>query len=104
MGCDFCPLKHKTDWYYYSENFLRQTNIIACRDLNDRHYKYRILIVPVIHRSASEMGEIFTNALVRVGKAIAMAHIANGWAEEIAHIDMEHLKFPEHYHIQICMR
>lgn len=118
-NCPFCPLEYLSTWWNYDgsildEEILKQHRYtiqfspwpwIVCRDLNDGGYKYRILIVKAnwhVPRSGYAPGQ--EKQIIRLGKKVAIAHIANGWAKEIAHIDTEHMKYPEHYHIQICLK
>ncbi len=97
--CPFCPLEHKTDWYYYYHG----SQLIVCRDLDDKDYKYRLLVVLSGKEYHKARWENIKEKLIGVGVGVANAHIANGWATKIAKIDTEHMKYPEHYHIQVCM-
>ena len=108
-NCPFCPLEHKTDWYFIDRWYdsYGAHNIVVCRDLDNKKFRYRLLVVDSgVHRDVQwynkhRMSMVW---LAGLGTSIANAHIANGWAKEIAHIDTEHMKYPDHYHIQICLK
>jgi len=97
--CPFCNLEHKTDWYMTSKG-----GITVCRDLRNKGYKYRLLVV--CSGSSQWHEEVYSDALqewmVKKGKEVANAHIRNGWAEKIAKVDFQ-MSIPGHWHCQICM-
>ena len=98
-NCPFCNLEHKTDWYITSRG-----GITVCRDLNNKEYKYRLLVV--CSGSSEYHKSIYSDALqklmIRKGKEVANAHIKNGMADKIAKIDFQ-MSIPNHWHCQICM-
>lgn len=97
--CPFCNLKHKSDWYSVSKE-----NIVVCRDMDNKGYKYRLLVVgngEKWHKSDFSTG--VKMEFVEKGTDIAEAHIANGWAEKIVKVNRE-MKIKGHWHCQICLR
>ena len=99
--CPFCPIIKKKEWFYVSKD-----NIIVCRDLNNRQYKYRILVVgsgEYWHRPKAKYSEPEINRFIGLGMEIAQRHIQRGAAQKIVHIDIEHLTIKNHWHCQVCL-
>jgi len=100
LSCPFCPLRKLTEWFCETPD-----GIVACRDLNDRGYKYRILIVRSgWHRSKKNYPKKEIDKLLEVGKYVAQKHIQEGRAKKIEVIDAKHFTIKDHFHIQVCMR
>lgn len=97
-NCPFCELEHKTDWYSVSEE-----DIVVCKDCDNKGYLYRLLVVGKGKKwhKATFSSDVRMEFIDR-GMDIANAHIANGWAKKIVKVDYK-MKFPGHWHIQICM-
>lgn len=100
--CCFCNFQKLSEWY-------RQTSdgIVVCKDLHNRQYKYRILVVGVgkmWHREFKRFDQEEVDRFVKLGIDVAKEHIKEGKAKEIADIDKNHMKFPDHFHIQLEMR
>lgn len=99
--CPFCPLEKKSPWYLQACDGIK-----VVKDLSSKHFKYRILVVgsgkkwhrPIQLYSGKEISKF-----VELGTSIAKRHIKRGWAARIVEIDRKHFKFPDHFHIQMCM-
>lgn len=103
MDCPFCPIEKKTDWFLHDV----VNDIVACEDLHKRGYKYRILVVgsgPRWHRPWENYTDEERFLLLSLGGAIASYHVRIGKAKEAVKVDIEHFSFPEHGHVQGCMR
>ncbi len=102
IECPFCPLVRKTDWYLTTDD-----GIVVCRDLDKRGFKYRILVVgsgKEWHRPVTDYSKAEMERFLRLGREVAKEHILSGLASLIDDEDMEHFKFPSHFHIQLGMR
>jgi len=100
--CCFCDFEKKTEWY-------RQTSdgIVVCKDLHNRQYKYRILVVganEMWHREFKRFDQEEVDRFVKLGTDIAKEHIKKGKAKKIVDIDKDHLLIKSHWHLQICLR
>ena len=103
MGCPFCPIIERTEWYL--EDLMRM--VVACRDLNDRGYKYRILVVgsgPEWHRPWKDYIKEEREFLKGLAEFIANYHIKIGKAKTLVKADTTHFSVIEHGHCQVCMR
>ncbi len=99
-GCPFCPLERLTEWYLEE-----RSGIVVCRDLHDRGYKRRLLVVGSgsrWHRPREEYTRRELKHLVALGHRIAWELITRGEASRIAGIDYE-VSVMDHYHIQVCL-
>lgn len=102
-NCPFCPLEHKTDWYF-SHSFENEPAIVVCLDLKPGRYKYRILAVASnFHISANKFPKDLKKKMLSTAIAVANAHIENGMAKRVADVDMKHMKYPKHFHLQLGM-
>jgi len=102
MSCPFCPLEHRTEWYATTPD-----GLVICRDLNNRGFKYRILVVGSgedWHRPKKDYSNREIKRMFELGKKIAIDHIKDKKAEDIEHINTEHFSYPEHFHLQLVMR
>ena len=100
--CVFCPLERKTEWFRETPDGIK-----AVLDLNNKGYKYRILVVgsgTKFHRSFVEYSEEEIQRFTCLGLRLAGEHIKQGRAEEVAEVDTRKHKYPGHFHVQICMR
>jgi len=101
MKCPFCPIEKLTEWYLVTPD-----NIVVCRDLNDRGYRMRVLVVgsgSFWHRPQEDYLEKEINKFIGLGIKIAKRLIKEGKARKIAEIDTTHFTIKEHFHIQICL-
>jgi len=101
MKCPFCPLLRLSPWCLQTDD-----GIIVAKDLNSKHYKYRLLVVGSgrkWHLPIQLYSEEEIDRFVDLGTAIARRHIKQGRATRIAEIDKKHLKYPDHWHLQICV-
>lgn len=99
--CPFCPLEEKTPWYLWAKD-----GMVVCRDLHNRGYKYRLLVVgpgKKWHRPIEQYSSKERARFLDLGRRVAKDHIKQGKASQIADIDMKHWKYPQHFHIQFCM-
>jgi len=101
LKCPFCPLVKKSEWYLTACD-----GIVVCRDLNDRLYKYRILVVGsgnAWHRPITEYSEEEIKRFLILGRKVAQCHVVEGLANRITDEDLSHFTYPTHWHLQICM-
>jgi len=103
MSCPFClePISHLTEWYYWDW----ENKIIVCRDLHNRGYKYRILIVKYgieNHRGKKNYTSQEKEKLREILKSICNAHSIERKGELVS-LDEEHFSIREHFHIQANM-
>lgn len=104
--CPFCNFEKLTDWYYFRHDF-DGSKIVVCKDLNNRQYKYRILAVrtsDVGHRPMSRYSWDEQSEIETIAYAIANAHVKSGLADRVILKDTKHMKYPDHYHVQVCLR
>lgn len=95
-NCPFCDeLLHKTEWYYVDGP------IHVVRDLHDRGYDYRILVVGIGPEWHGVVTKEIRKKLHFHGANVVLAHLANGM--ELVEIDDEHFSIPDHFHVQYCM-
>lgn len=77
-----------------------------CKDLNNKNYKYRILVVgsgKKWHRTKDDYELDEFERFKELGMEVVRKHIQEKKAKKIAHIDMSHLTYPQHWHLQFCM-
>jgi len=99
IKCPFCPLEKKTKWYLETED-----GIVVCRDLHNRGFKYRLLVVgsgKYWHRPRQRYSTKEIKWMVELGIGVANEHIKEGRVRKIASIDIEHLSYPDHWHLQV---
>ncbi len=102
--CIFCRelLDKKTEWYFWDV----VNQVVVCRDLHNRQYRYRILVVGYgksWHRPWDDYTKAEKGYLMKLLNGVAMAHVENG--AKLANIDTEHFS-PEtklHGHAQVGM-
>ncbi len=100
--CIFCGdlLEKKTEWYFWDV----VNQVVVCRDLQDRKYRYRILAVGygvAWHKPWDDYTEKDQNYLMKVLTGVAIAHVENG--AKLANIDTEHFSIKSHGHVQVGM-
>lgn len=103
--CIFCGelLEKKTEWYFWDV----VNQVVVCRDLHDRQYDKRILVVgygKVWHKPWEKYSEEERKYLMKLLNGVVTAHVENG--AKLADIDTEHFS-PEtksHGHAQAGMR
>lgn len=101
MKCPFCPLEKLAGCPWYLET---DDGIVVCKDLHNRGFKYRLLVVgrgKYWHRSRQRYSTEEIKWMVGLGISVANEHIKEGRARKIACIDMEHLSYPDHFHLQV---
>lgn len=81
--------------------------MVICRDLKDRGFLLRILAVHSGHHwhhpkkwYAGEPYQLLKKRAMKVAREL----IKQGRANRVVFVDDKHFKFPNHFHIQICMR
>ncbi len=100
--CIFCGklLEKKTEWFYW--DVINQ--VVVCRDLHDREYRYRLLVVGYgksWHRPWDDYAKAEKDYLIKVLNGVAIAHVQNG--AKLANIDTEHFLINFHGHAQVGM-
>lgn len=101
MKCPFCPLIKLSPWYLQTDD-----GINVVRDLKDKGFKYRLLVVGSGKKWHCFKGKYLkaeVDRFLSLGEAVANRHIEKGWATRVAEIDTEHLSIPQHWHLQLCM-
>ena len=102
-GCPFCPLGKKTEWYLKDAIW----RVVACEDLEERGYSYRILVVgsgPRWHRPWEQYTEKEHLFLVGLAEFMANYHIKTGKAKKLVEVDTKHFQIWEHGHCQACLK
>ena len=101
IKCPFCPIEKSTEKYFETDD-----GIVVCKDLKNKGYKYRILVVGSgkhWHRTKDAYEYEEFERFKDLGMKIARKHIKEKKAKKIARIDMTHLTYPQHWHLQFCM-
>ncbi len=101
--CPFCkvPIDRLTEWYFWDVS----NQIIICKDLHPRKYKYRILAVPYgqeWHKPWEEFTIQRKQAIRDCLNWVVTAHIKNG--ANFIKTDTEHFSIKSHGHAQACMQ
>lgn len=105
IKCPFCPeIEKKTRWFLETAD-----GVVVCRDLNNRGYKYRILVVgigPMWHRPYEKYSEREVQRFISLGIKAACDYILDGKtkAKKIKYVDIDDLNQPDHWHLQVCMQ
>lgn len=111
--CPFCPIHHLTDWYNLDGTIKPKWDVkptfchlVACMDLHNRIYQYRILVVMTgldWHKPFSSYSPGVISLMENIGLGIAKAHIKKGFASKVENVDKVHLS-EFHWHLQIGIR
>ncbi len=101
--CPFCkvPIDKLTEWYFWDV----ENQIIVCKDLHPREYKYRILAVGYgesWHKHWEDYSKKEKDYIMKLLIGVAETHVANG--AKLANIDTEHFLIENHGHAQACMK
>ncbi len=101
--CPFCkvPIDRLTEWYFWDVS----NQIIICKDLHAKEYKYRILVVPYgqeWHKPWKQFTIKRKEVIIDSLNWVVMAHEKNG--ANFIKTDTEHFSIKLHGHAQACMK
>ena len=95
--CVFCRdlLEKKTEWFFWDV----VNQVVVCRDLHDRQYRYRLLAVGYgksWHKPWEDYSKKEKDYMMKLLNGVAEAHVANG--AKLANIDTEHFSPETKFH------